>query len=58
MVGGAARDKFEQVRRDAEMGGVPAFWVAGELTEQELQQWDGRGTAEALVSAARASAKL
>jgi hypothetical protein len=44
VLGGAAGRDWERKQREIDTGGPVAHWVAGELSTEQLQEWDGRGT--------------
>ena len=48
VLGGAALVLYERVFAELEAGGAPpAIWHAGDLTQAQLEAWDGRGTDQA-----------
>eukprot|EP01045_Picozoa_sp_COSAG04_P009858 COSAG04_NODE_586_length_12338_cov_16.547839_9_plen_408_part_00 len=50
VLGGAAMESWEAKQRIIDTGGPKAEWVAGEMSKEALQEWDGRGTDAAAMS--------
>lgn len=51
IVGGAAMEMYSRVQSLIDAGvTAPAYWVAGKMSKEALQEWDGRGTDRAVLA--------